>query len=180
MRQDFFEYVPQFKLVVSGNHKPRLRAVNVAIRRRMNLLPFTVTISDEERDPQLGDKLKAEWPGILKWMIAGCLEWQRIGLQPPQAMVDATDEYLNEEDTLGQFLEQVCVIDPNLEVSSADLFKAWKTWATENNAFVGSQKMFAGWMGERGFEKTRDRTGDSNVFKGLDFANAALRCGYVT
>jgi putative DNA primase/helicase len=178
MRQDFFEYVPQFKLVVSGNHKPRLRAVNVAIRRRMNLLPFTVTISDEERDPQLGEKLKAEWPGILKWMVAGCLEWQRIGLQRPQAVIDATEDYMAEEDTVGQFLEQLCVIDPNAEVSSAELFKAWKNWAVENNAFAGSQKMFAGWMGERGFEKKRDRAGDTNVFKGLGFANAYIKLAY--
>ena len=68
---------PQFKLWVAGNHKPGLRSVNEAIRRRVNLIPFTVTIPPEERDRQLGDKLKAEWPGILQWMIDGCLQWQQ-------------------------------------------------------------------------------------------------------
>ena len=103
MRQDFFEFIPQFKLVISGNHKPRLRAVNVAIRRRMNLLPFTVTISDKERDPNLVEKLKKEWPGILAWMVEGCLQWKRIGLSPPQKVIDATEDYLDDEDTLGAF-----------------------------------------------------------------------------
>jgi putative DNA primase/helicase len=174
MRQDFFEFVPNFKLMISGNHKPRLRAVNVAIRRRMNLLPFTVTISDEERDPHLTEKLKKEWPGILAWMIDGCLQWQRIGLKPPQKVIDATEEYLDDEDTLGTFLAQHCIENANAEVSSAGLFEMWKDWAGENNAYIGSAKMFSGWMGERGFAKTRDRAGNSNVFKGLKFSNPTL------
>jgi putative DNA primase/helicase len=174
MRQDFFEFIPQFKLVISGNHKPRLRAVNVAIRRRMNLLPFTVTISDKERDPNLFEKLKKEWSGILAWMIEGCLQWQRLGLKPPQKVIDATEDYLDDEDTLGAFLDECCIVDVNAEVSSALLFEAWKDWAGENNAFIGSAKMFSGWMGERGYTKTRDRTGNNNVFKGLKFANPTL------
>jgi putative DNA primase/helicase len=174
MRQDFFEFIPHFKLVISGNHKPRLRAVNVAIRRRMNLLPFTVTISDKERDPNLTEKLKKEWSGILAWMIEGCLQWQRIGLSPPQKVIDATEDYLDDEDTLGAFLNEYCIVDVNAEVSSADLFESWKEWAGENNAFIGSAKMFSGWMGERGYTKTRDRAGNNNVFKGLKFANPFL------
>ena len=62
MRQDFFDYMPQFKLIVSGNHKPTLSTVDEAMRRRFNLLPFLVTIPAENRDPDLPDKLKEEWP----------------------------------------------------------------------------------------------------------------------
>ena len=72
MRQDYFTFTPQFKLVVAGNHKPGLRTVDEAMRRRFNLLPFTVTIPASERDAELGDKLRAEWPGILQWAIEGC------------------------------------------------------------------------------------------------------------
>jgi putative DNA primase/helicase len=179
MRQDFFEFLPQFKLMISGNHKPRLRAVNVAIRRRMNLLPFTVTISDEERDPNLVEKLKKEWPGILVWMVKGCLQWQRIGLKPPQKVINATEDYLDDEDTLGAFINEHCILDVNAEVSSAQLFETWKDWAGENNAYIGSAKMFAGWMGERGFAKTRDRAGNNNVFKGLKFANPFLETPHI-
>jgi putative DNA primase/helicase len=80
MRQDFFEFQPHFKLVIAGNHKPGLRSVDEAIRRRFHLLPFTVTIPPAARDPHLREKLRREWPGILAWMIEGCLEWQRTGL----------------------------------------------------------------------------------------------------
>jgi len=69
MRQDFFEYKPQFKLFVAGNHKPAITSVDEAMRRRFNLIPFTVTIPAAQRDPYLADRLKAEWPQILNWMI---------------------------------------------------------------------------------------------------------------
>jgi putative DNA primase/helicase len=64
MRQDFFEYTPQFKLLIAGNHKPGLRSVDEAIRRRINLIPFTVTIPLGERDPDLSAKLATESAGI--------------------------------------------------------------------------------------------------------------------
>jgi hypothetical protein len=71
------------------------------IRRRFNLIPFTVTIPPEERDPNLGEKLKAEWPAILQWMIDGCLDWQKQGLAPPQAVTAATDAYMEAQDAIG-------------------------------------------------------------------------------
>ena len=76
MRRDFFDFVPKFKLFITGNHKPRLHNVDEAIRRRMLLVPFTVQIPPEERDQDLPQKLKAEWPAILRWMFDGCLEWR--------------------------------------------------------------------------------------------------------
>jgi putative DNA primase/helicase len=98
MRQDFFECRPQFKLIIAGNHKPGLRSVDEAIRRRLNLIPFGVTIPPGERDKDLPTKLDAECPGILQWMIDGCLAWQRIGLAAPAVVTDATKAYLEAED----------------------------------------------------------------------------------
>lgn len=89
MRQDFFTYLPSFKLVIAGNHRPSLSGVDAAIRRRFHLVPFTVTIANPDKD--LIDKLRAEWPAILVWMIEGCLAWQREGLNPPAAVRDATE-----------------------------------------------------------------------------------------
>src|SRR5262249_36928820 len=97
MRQDFFEFVPNFKLLIAGNHKPGLRSVDEAIRRRFHLVPFSVVIPPEQRDKSLGDRLRSEWPGILAWMIDGCIEWQRCGLAPPEAVTSATAAYLEAE-----------------------------------------------------------------------------------
>jgi putative DNA primase/helicase len=102
MRMDFFEFTPGFKLMIAGNHKPRLR-VGDAIRRRFQMLPFSVKIENPDRD--LPDKLKAEWPAILNWMVAGCGEWQRRGLDPPKRVIETTNKYLEAEDSIGLWLE---------------------------------------------------------------------------
>lgn len=179
MRQDFFKFVPVFKLMVSGNHKPMLRSVNVAIKRRMNLLPFTVTIPPNEVDPNLAENLEEEWPGILAWMIRGCLSWQHAGLAPPAAVIDATENYLANEDKVGQFISETCDIDPNGKVRSADLFNDWKDWSDENNCFTGSSQLFADWMGDRQYPKRH--TDKGSYFFGLKYkplpANAADRTG---
>jgi putative DNA primase/helicase len=155
MRQDFFTFVPQFKLFVAGNHKPGLRGVDEAMRRRMNLVPFGVVISANERDPQLADKLKTEWRGILQWMIAGCLEWQRLGLQSPAIVRVATDEYLAGEDAIGTWLEECCKTGSGYYTTTGELFKSWTAWAATAGEFVGSQKRFAQALLDRGFAPRR-------------------------
>jgi putative DNA primase/helicase len=143
MRQDFFEFTPQFKLAIAGNHKPGLRSVDEAIRRRLNLIPFTVTIPPEERDTQLEDKLHVELPGILASMIEGCLAWQREGLNPPEAVRSATEDYLAAEDVLTGWIEERCERDKAAWQSSSSLFGDWKNWAEKAGEYVGTQKRFA-------------------------------------
>jgi putative DNA primase/helicase len=142
MRQDFFEYLPQFKLWIIGNHRPGLRSVNEAIRRRFMLVPFTVTIPLGERDKRLTDKLKVEWPGILSWMVAGALEWQQTNLAPATAVVDATATYLESEDAVSLWLEECTVPDRDAWESSSALFSSWKTWAERTGEYVGTQRRF--------------------------------------
>jgi putative DNA primase/helicase len=142
MRQDFFEYVPQFKLWIVGNHKPGLRSVNEAIRRRFLLIPFNVVIPPAERDKHLIDKLKAEWPGILSWMIAGTLQWQRMGLAPPPVVTDATAAYLESEDAISLWLDECTVADPNAWETNAALFGSWKAWCERTGEYTGTQRRF--------------------------------------
>jgi putative DNA primase/helicase len=143
MRQDFFDFTPCFKLVIAGNHKPGLRSVDEAIRRRFHLVPFTITIPPEDRDKGLANKLKAERSGILQWMIDGCLKWQREGLNPPAAVLDATAEYLAAEDSTAAWIAERCALDTNGWETSAALFASWKAWAELNGEFVGNRKQFA-------------------------------------
>ena len=115
MGMDFFSFTPRFKLVWSGNAKPTLNRVDEAIRRRLNLVPFTVTIPRTERDPELTEKLRAEWPGVLQWAIDGCAEWQEFGLAPPKAVTSATDEYLAAQDTVKNWMMECTVEDFTVE-----------------------------------------------------------------
>jgi putative DNA primase/helicase len=155
MRQDFFEFDPQFKLMIVGNHKPSLRGVDEAIRRRLHLVPFTVTIPPEERDPELSNKLKAEWPAILRWAVDGCLAWQREGLNPPEAVREATASYLAGEDTFELWRDACTTPDLNAWESSADLWRSWKAWAENAGELVGKQKSFSQLLEERGFVAAR-------------------------
>jgi putative DNA primase/helicase len=165
MRQDFFEFVPQFKLFITGNHKPGLRNVDEAMRRRLHLFPFAVTIPEGERDPHLAEKLRGEWPGILKWMIEGYQRLQTEGLIKPAAVEAATNEYLSTEDALLSWIEECCVCAKQLSGLSSKLFASWKAWAERNGEFVGSQKDFRAKLGEHGFDK--DHTVWGTMYKGI-------------
>ena len=167
MRQDIFEFVPQFKLLVIGNNKPSLSNVDEAIKRRLHLVPFTVTIPEDKRDPKLAEKLKDEWPQILGWMIEGCREWQRIGLNPPEAVKAATEEYLTGEDSFEQWREACSTPDVNWFESNGELWTSWSAWAQRANEPVGSQKRFTQLMEERGYKRHRQGGTGTRGFKGL-------------
>ncbi len=113
MRQDFFTFTPAFKLTVAGNHKPGLRNVDEAMRRRFLMVPFNHRPADP--DPDLAQKLRAEWPGILAWMIEGCRDWQRHGLLRPDAVTEATRDYFEAQDVMGRWLKERCWIAPHLD-----------------------------------------------------------------
>ncbi len=159
MRQDFFEFFPQFKLFVAGNHKPAIRNIDEAMKRRLHLIPFTVTIPPEQRDKHLQQKLLAERDGILAWAVEGCLAWQRDGLNPPDSVVSATDEYFEAEDALGRWLEENCVLQVNAKSLTAELFNDWKQWCDAAGEFIGTQRRFSDLLVTRGIEKWRNGTG---------------------
>jgi putative DNA primase/helicase len=159
MRQDFFEYTPQFKPVIVGNHKPAIRNIDEAMKRRMHMIPFTVTIPPERRDSRLTEKLLAERDGILAWAVAGCLAWQREGLKPPASVVSATEEYFEAEDALGRWLDERCVRAPNAKSLTAELFTDWKQWAEAAGEFIGAQRRFSDLLITRGVEKWRNGMG---------------------
>ena len=174
MRQDFFEFVPQFKLVVAGNHKPSIRTIDEAMRRRLHLVPFTVTIPPKRRDKTLPDRLLAERDGILAWAVQGCLEWQRTGLQPPPAVMAATEEYFEAEDALGRWLDECCLQGPNYTELSATLFASWKAWAEAAGEYVGSQRRLSDLLVARGFEKCRRAHEGARALQGLILRDQTL------
>jgi putative DNA primase/helicase len=157
MRQDFFTYTPAFKLFIAGNHRPGLRSVDQAMRRRLDLVPFSVTIPEAERDRHLTARLRREWPGILTWAVEGCLEWQRTGLAPPPAVASATDEYLAGEDVIQTWIDECCTVDKAKAAYSSALYSAFKAWAELAGEFVPSQRWFAAALVDRGYRQEHDR-----------------------
>jgi putative DNA primase/helicase len=177
MNKDFFEFEPKFTLVVIGNNKPKIRIVDDAIRRRMQLAHFNVTIPKKERDNDLKTKLRDEMSGILAKVIDGCLDWQGQGLNPPQAVLDATAQYLDEQDTFGEFVrvalawydekyktwdfEKLRKSTPlEHRYPAADVFAAWCTYSRETlNEHPGHARTFNDRMAALGYVKDKNEGG---------------------
>lgn len=161
MRENFFDFDPKFKLLIAGNDRPTIRKVDEAIRRRFHVVPFCAKI--ERPDPDFRQKLVKEWPGILAWMIEGCLMWQEHGLSAPRAITNATDDYLREQDVVGRWVTEECELKPNVETPIAELFEAWETWCGKSDEKCISKRAFGDALAQRaeierrrsGHEKTR-------------------------
>ncbi|SFG41272.1 phage/plasmid primase, P4 family, C-terminal domain-containing protein [Palleronia marisminoris] len=177
MRRDHFEFEPQFKLIVAGNNRPALNGVGEAMRRRLHLVPFTVTIPPERRDPRLVEKLLAERDGILGWMLAGCADWQREGLSPPSCIRAAAEEYFEEEDLIGQWIQERCICDGKHKAPAAQLFQSWKAWVEDGGYPSGSQKALGEALRARGFEPTMVRRQRGWAGIGISRSSASTEVG---
>jgi len=144
MRQDDFTYIPQFKLTIIGNHKPQLKTVDAAARRRFNIVPFDRKPAVVDRE--LEAKLMGEAPAILRWMIDGCLDWIEHGLVRPQSVLDATKSYFEDQDGFSQWIGQCCECDPgntHKTATAVELYQSWSTYAREAGETPESKKEFA-------------------------------------
>ena len=156
MREDFWQFRPSHSIVLATNHRPVVRGTDHGIWRRLLLVPFNVTIPDNEQDKRLPAKLQAELPAILRWTVEGCLEWQRTGLRPPTVVTAATDTYRVDMDTLAQFIDECCTTSG--KVKASDLYDAYKHWAQLRGDEVLSSTKFGTRMADK-FEKRKSNSG---------------------
>lgn len=166
-----FEFRPQCKIWMAANHKPIIRGTDLGIWRRIYLIPFTVQIPDHMVDKSLKYKLRDEMPGILKWMADGCAMWQREGLNPPLSVQSAGKDYQHEMDVISRFVDECCERSGYETVRAADLYAAYKRWATENNEYCMSSTRFGKEISGR-FEKRLIKTG--TVYVGLKITGYAI------
>ncbi len=158
MRAEYFEFMPQLKLWIAGNNKPVITDTTRGMWRRVRLVPFNVQIPEAEQDKHLEEKLKEELPGILLWALTGCLAWQQDGLGYPKAVKEATEEYRQEMDVLGDFISEKLVMDPAAKIQSSILYKQYTGYCEdvgEKNPWTLTKLVLE--MKERGFEKQRER-----------------------
>ena len=165
---EFFDYRPQFKIFLGTNHKPVIKGTDHAIWRRIRLIPFQVTIPKEEQNKHLKDELREELPGILAWAVQGCLEWQRIGLDPPAAVQQATEGYRSEMDVIGSFIADRCVVADYASIQSTSLYKTYEQWCEDNGEKPIAQRELSLRIQERGFDKKHKNTGTFWEGIGLD------------
>jgi putative DNA primase/helicase len=171
---EFFEFKPTFKIFLAANHKPAIRGQDIAMWRRIHVVPFTQTIPLEKVDKTLPAALAAEAPGILNWAIAGFKAWQDGGLQPPKEVTEATEAYKDESDPLGEFFDEYTVKGPKQSVLARDLYKEYLAWADSNGVRLPmTQPMLGRQLQARGFKAGRLRAseGKARVWYGLALRN---------
>lgn len=164
MREDFWEFEPSHKLVLCTNHKPVVAGQDHGIWRRLLLVPFTQRFEGSRIDKTLPDKLRAEAPGILAWLVRGCIAWKRDGLRPPDIVTVATTAYRTKEDVIGRFIADECQKGSNISATFKSLFHALEAWCRDNGDDCPTKKALGTWLGENGFEKMRS---NGVVWKGL-------------
>jgi len=170
--KEHFKYKPRFKLWLATNHLPNIRGVDNGIWRRIRIIPFSVTIPEEERNPKLVDKLAEELPGILNWALEGYQKWRQEGrLVPPSAVRKATAAYRSDQDFLHEFLSEKCEECLNEKIPATLLYEMYCEWCDDNRIEKLSQQKFGRQLTKRGFTRGRI-SGGKNCWKGLRIRQA--------
>ena len=167
---EHFEFKPQFKIWLRGNHKPIITDSSEGAWRRIRLVPFENQIPLDKRDYGLEKKILSEKEGILNWMIEGCLLWQKQKLTKlPQRIDSASQGYREESDVLAEFIEEQCLVDGRHSAEHYQLFAHWEIWCEKNGLQSHSLKSFTRQLGSRGFNIMRKKENGKIVkyYKGL-------------
>jgi putative DNA primase/helicase len=155
MRGDLFDFQPTAKILIAGNHKPQLRSVGEEMKRRIHLIDFPTTIPESERDRRLNEKLKAEYPQILNWMIEGAVMWNKLGLKRPESVLAATNEYLADEDSYSAWISEYCTIGTDLKVSANVAFHSYQKYCADVNEYCPNLKRFTQRLVDKGFHRIK-------------------------
>jgi putative DNA primase/helicase len=164
---EFFTFVPGFKVWLAMNALPKVTGTDLGIWRRIRLVPFKVSFAGRE-DRTLDAQLRTELPGILRWAVEGCLEWQGLGtLGAPEAVVEATEAYRTQSDLVGRFLAEEVLVRDGMTVRASELYGAFAAWAKRQGEDVMAGTAFGLRMRDLGHEKTRNALGMVYVGLGL-------------
>lgn len=174
LHKDFFEFTPEFKVFFTTNHKPIVKGTDEGIWRRIKLIPFLATIPEEKRDLQLPVKLKEEVSGILKWMLEGCLLWQKEGLKNPSSIESASKDYREEMDILLPFIKECCTVNPLAKVELKDLYNEYQSYCIENDDYKLKKRAFTREIESKGYEKTQG-AGNKTVIHGIELNEATKK-----
>lgn len=168
LRQEFFEFIPKFKLAMATNHKPRVRGTDNAIWRRIRLWPYLVVFADAEgakdgqpvKDLSLKETLMKELEGIFRWLVDGCKNWQEHGLtKAPDAVMEATTEYRESQDATAGFVAECCHVSPGLHVKVGPLYKVYRNWCERSGETAMSSVAFGLALEEKGFASKKGTGG---------------------
>jgi putative DNA primase/helicase len=160
MYKDFFEFDPQFKLWLATNDLPAISGMDDAIWRRIFVIHFPVKFAPEQQDKTLTDRLMQEASGIFNWGHQGYREWRQHGLNPPPQVIQSTGTYRNENDSVGQWIDSACVLEPSAHTTVKELYESYRRWCDNSGLDVLSNACFGKELTRRGFESIKGRSGN--------------------
>ncbi|MGO9572591.1 MAG: phage/plasmid primase, P4 family [Desulfomonilaceae bacterium] len=164
LHKEFFEFTPESKVFICANNRPEVRDSSEAFWRRIQLIPFTRQFTGEDRDNDLPEKLRAEAPGILHWMIEGCRAWQETGLNAPDKVKLAVEEYRSDADVLANFLDEDCVMALSASVPVSKLYEAYQASCEDSGQHPLSRTRFnENLLGRAGISKGRSGSASHRV-----------------
>lgn len=170
LRQEFFEFIPEFKVFFTTNHKPIIGGLDEGIWRRVKLIPFNLNLPSHKRDKRLPEKLSLEMPGILNWAIEGCMKWQKDGLKEPKVVAEATGKYKDDMDILAPFLDEVCYVDEreneSVMIEAKELYNVYERWCFNSGERSLGNRSFYRMLETKGFGKTKG-TGNKTFLTGI-------------
>lgn len=178
--QENFEFKPEYKLIISTNHKPIIKGMDHGIWRRIKLVPFNITIPEAERDKGLDVKLQGEASGILNWLLCGCMAWQQNGLSVPQEVVEATEDFKFEMDSMSDFFQLCCIADMSATTPSKIIYLLYRIWARASDIKPVSNKAFTQMCIERGFKAIHKNYGSAIQFIRIPGWGIDLHEKYIT
>ncbi|MFC7447656.1 phage/plasmid primase, P4 family [Rhodococcus daqingensis] len=158
--RDFIEFEPSHTSVVVTNFLPSVRGDDPALWARLVVVPFEVVVPEDERDPELGERLQLEADAILAWAVAGWIAYRSGGMKPPSKVVAATGDYSRRSDALGRFLEDRCTTSsPALRVKVSELFEEWSRWCAAEGVEPGTKMQLGDTLKQRGFDQAKGHAG---------------------
>ncbi|MCT6924593.1 phage/plasmid primase, P4 family [Metasolibacillus sp.] len=177
LRQEYFEYIPEFKVFFTTNHKPIIGGLDEGIWRRVKLIPFDLNLPAHKRDKKLPEKLSLEMSGILNWAIEGCLKWQKDGLKEPLVVTKATGLYKEDMDILDPFLVECCYVDKeneSIKIEAQELYKTYDSFCYTAKERVVGNRSFYRMLETKGFKKERGAK-NKNFFLGITLQERASK-----
>lgn len=171
-----FEFDPTHKLWMDTNYAPRMTGSDFAMQRRVHKISFDrkfvdaskAQLGDGVKDPNLAKALEAELPAILNWILAGVKAWQSNGLNPPEVVVQATEDYMAENDPIGRFLTEEAFDKPDSKVTVKDIYRHYVNWADrEGIKHMMAKNTVAKELASRGYESCK--YAGERAYSGLEF-----------
>lgn len=159
MRQDFVEFQPSHTAILVTNHLPKVSGDDPAIWRRLRVIPFEVVIPEHQRDPALSARLEAHTASVLAWAIEGLADYLKHGLNEPDAVMAATDNYRRSSDAITRFIDECCLVNPHRCATTRDLHARYVVWAQEDGAEPMSSKALGLAFDRAGYPASPPRNG---------------------